>query len=76
MKQCLYHITEFIYFANYLLRSIPQRVEIEAKKTSLQEKNSHIFKVGFTNGNNAYDELQELVTRQTYSGYTFVTVAF
>ena len=73
----MYDITEFIYFANYLLHSIPQRAEIEAKKTGMQEKNSHnIFKVWLTNSNNAYDEVQELVTRQTYSGYTFVTVAF
>ena len=43
------------------------------KETDLQEKKSHnSFKVGPTNGNNTYDELQELATRQSYSGHIFL----
>ena len=72
-KQCLYGITKFICFTHDLLDSVPQSAEIEAKGTDLQEKKSHnSFKVGPTNGNNTYDELQELATRQSYSGHIFL----
>ena len=57
------------------MHSVPQSAEIEAKETGLQEKNSqNSFKVGPTKCNNTYDGLQELATRQPYSGRIFVKV--
>ena len=59
------------------MHSIPQSAEIEAREKGLQEKNAYkSFRVGPTNWNNTYDEVQELVTRQSYSGHIFVTVNF
>ena len=51
--------------------------EIKAKETGLWEKNSHnSFKGGPTKDNDTYDELKEVVTRQSYFGHIFVTVIF
>ena len=76
-KQCLYGITKFICFTNDSLHPITQSAEIEAKEAGLQEKKkSYCFKVGPANGNNIYDKLQELATRQSYSSHIFVTVTF
>ena len=73
----MHGVTKFISFTHDLLHLIPQSVEIEAKETGLQEKNSHnSFKVGPTKSNNTYDGLQEPATRQTYSGHIFVKVTF
>ena len=74
-KQCFHDVTKFICFTHDLLHSVPQSAEIEAKEAGLQEKNSqNSFKVGPTKCNNKYDGLQELVTRQLYSGRIFVKV--
>ena len=73
----MHDVTKFICFTHDLLPSIPQSAEIEATETGLQEKNSHnSFKVGPTKSNNTYDGLQELATRQSYSGHIFVKVTF
>ena len=74
----MYDIVKFICFTNDLFRSIPQSAEIKAKETGLQEKKNsyNSFKVGPTNSNNTYDKLQELATRQSYSGHIFVTITF
>ena len=73
----MHDVTKFVCFTHDLLHSIPQSAEIEAKETGLQEKNSHnSFKVGPTKSNNAFDGLQELATRQSYSGHIFVKVTF
>ena len=73
----MHDVTKFICFTHDLLHSIPQSAAIEAKETDLQEKNSHnSFKVGPTKSNNTYDGLQELATRQSYSGHIFVKVTF
>ena len=70
------NVTRFICFIHDLLHSIPKSVEIEAKETGLQGKNSHnSFKVGPTKSNNTY-RLQELSTRQSYSGHIFFKVTF
>ena len=72
----MHGVTKFISFTHDLLHLIPQSVEIEAKETGLQEKNSHnSFKVGPTKSNNTY-RLQELSTRQSYSGHIFFKVTF
>ena len=72
----MHGVTKFISFTHDLLHLIPQSAEIEAKETGLQEKNSHnSFKVGPTKSNNTY-RLQELSTRQSYSGHIFFKVTF
>ena len=73
----MHDVTKFICFTHDLLNSIPQSTEIEAKETDLKEKNNHnSFKVGPTKGDNTYDGLQKLVTRQSFSGHIFVKVTF
>ena len=69
-------VTKFICFTHDLLHSVPQSAEIEAKETGLQGKNSHnSFKVGPIKSNNTYG-LQELSTRESYSGHIFFKVTF
>ena len=73
----MYDVIKFICFTHNLLHSIPQIAEMKQEIGLQGKKNSHnSFKVGPTNGNNTYDELQELVTRQSYSGDIFVTFTF
>ena len=74
----MYDFSKFICFTHDLLHSILQTAEIDAKEIGLQEKkNSHnSFKVGSTNSNITYDELQELAARKSYSGHIFVSVTF
>ena len=73
----MHDVTKFTCFTHDLLHSTPQSAEIEATETGLQEKNSHnSFKVGPTKSNNTYDGLQELATRQSYSGHIFLKVTF
>ena len=73
----MHDVTKFICFTHDLLHSIPQSAEIEVTETGLQEKNSHnSFKVGPTKSNSTYDGLQELATRQSYSGHIFLKVTF
>ena len=41
-----------------------------------RKKSHNSFKAGPTNSNNTYDELQQLATRQCFSGHIFVMVTF
>ena len=75
-KHRLNDITKCICFTHDLLHSIPESAEIE-KKTDLQEKDSHNRPTKLDLQRVIrHDKLQEIVTRQSYSGYIFVVVTF